>query len=70
MDAWMRQSYVGPGIAWAEAGLNISFEAERLEDMRQAVTAGKFGGLLTKVSYIAEQARNMEVPPSKHRSAR
>jgi hypothetical protein len=60
IDAWLRQSYVGPGIAWAEAGLNISFEPERLDDIRQAVAAGKFGELLTKVSYIADRATNMD----------
>jgi hypothetical protein len=26
LDAWLRQSQLGPGIAWADAGLNISFE--------------------------------------------
>jgi hypothetical protein len=39
MDAWLRQSYVGPGIAWADEGLNISFEPEFLTELRQAVAA-------------------------------
>jgi hypothetical protein len=60
LDAWLRQSPVGPGIAWADAGLNVSFEPERLEDMRQAVAAGTFDDLLTRVSYIADQEANME----------
>ena len=60
VDTWLRQSQVGPGIAWADAGLNVSFEPERLEDMRQAVAAGTFDDLLTKVSYIADQETNME----------
>ena len=60
VDTWLLQSQVGPGIAWADAGLNVSFEPERLEDMRQAVAAGTFDDLLTKVSYIADQETNME----------
>ena len=32
MDVWLRHSHAGPGIAWADAGLNISFEPERLDE--------------------------------------
>jgi len=60
MDAWLRQSYVGPGIAWADEGLNISFEPEFLTKLRQAVAAGEFDGLLTRTSYMADQATNMD----------
>ena len=37
LDAWLRQSQLGPGIAWANAGLNISFESERVEEIGRAV---------------------------------
>ncbi|MGH3166455.1 MAG: hypothetical protein ACRDN0_11255 [Trebonia sp.] len=60
LDAWLRQSHLGPGIAWADAGLNISFEPERLEEMRQAIAAGTFDNLLTRVSYIDDQMTNMD----------
>jgi hypothetical protein len=60
LDAWLRQSPAGPGIIWADAGLNISFEPERLEDIRQAVAAGTFDDLLMRVSYIADQETNMD----------
>ena len=42
MDTWLRQSQVGPGFAWADAGLPISFEPERLEEMRQIGTLGGY----------------------------
>ena len=35
VDTGLRQSQVGPGIAWADAGLNVSFEPERLEDIER-----------------------------------
>ena len=60
MDAWLRQSYVGAGIAWADEGLNISFEPEFLTTLRQAVAAGEFDDLLTRTSYVADQATNMD----------
>jgi hypothetical protein len=60
MDAWLRQSHVGPGIAWADEGLNISFEPEFLTKLRQAVAVGEFDDLLTKTSYMADQATNMD----------
>jgi hypothetical protein len=60
MDAWLRQSYVGPGIAWADEGLNISFEPELLTKLRQAVATGEFDDLLTRTSYMADQATNMD----------
>jgi hypothetical protein len=60
LDAWLRQGQLGPGIAWADAGLNISFEAERVEEMRQAVASGTFDDLLTRVSYLDEQMINMD----------
>lgn len=60
IDAWLRRSHVGPGIAWAEEGLNISFEPEFLERMRQAVAAGEFDEFLTRISYKDDQARNMD----------
>jgi hypothetical protein len=60
LDAWLRQSQVGPGIAWANEGLNISFEPERLDDMRKAVATGTFDELLTRVSNIADRETNME----------
>ena len=54
-----------PGRPWDRLGqtpgLNVTvLEPERLEDMRQAVAAGTFDDLLTKVSYIADQETNME----------
>lgn len=60
MDAWLRQSRVGPGIAWADEGLNISFEPEFLEELRQAVATGGFEELLTRTSYMADQSTNMD----------
>jgi hypothetical protein len=60
MDAWLRQSYVGPGIAWADEGLNISFEPEFLTELHQAVAAGEFDDLLSRTSYMADQATNMD----------
>jgi hypothetical protein len=60
LDAWLRQSQLCPGIAWADAGLNISFETERVEEMRQAVASGTFDDLLTRVSYLDDQMTNMD----------
>jgi hypothetical protein len=60
LDAWLRQSPLGPGIAWADAGLNISFEAERVVEMRQAIASGTFDDLLTRVSYLDDQMTNMD----------
>jgi hypothetical protein len=60
LDSWLRQSRLGPGIAWADAGLNISFEPERIEEMRQAVASGTFDDLLTRVSYLDDQMTNMD----------
>jgi hypothetical protein len=60
LDAWLRQGKIWSGIAWAESGLNISFGADFLNDMRQAVTAGEFGEFLARVSYQVEQAENMD----------
>jgi hypothetical protein len=60
LDAWLRQSKVWPGIAWAESGLDISFGADFLNEMRQAVTAGEFDQFLTRVSCQVEQVTNMD----------
>jgi hypothetical protein len=60
LDAWLRQGQVGPGIAWADAGLDISFEPERLQEMREAIANGTFNDLLERVSYIDDQLTNMD----------
>lgn len=60
LDAWLRQGRVGPGIAWADAGLDISFEQERLQEMREAIASGTFNDLLDRVSYFTDQMTNMD----------
>ena len=60
MDAWLRQSRVGPGIVWADAGLKISFDPEFPTKLRQAAAAGEFEELFTRTSYMADQSANMD----------
>jgi len=60
LDEWLRHSKIWPGIAWAESGLDLPFEANFLNDMRRAADAGEFDQFLATVSYQVEQAENMD----------
>ena len=62
LDTWLRTGKVAPGIAWAQAGLDIAFTGEFLSQFRQAVTEGPeaFEDYLMTTSYRDDQATNMD----------
>jgi hypothetical protein len=62
LDAWLRTGKVAPGIAWADAGLDIAFTDEFVGHFRQAVAGGSeaFEDYLMTTSYRGDRATNMD----------
>jgi hypothetical protein len=62
LGRWLRTGIVAPGIAWAEAALDIAFTEAFLGQFRQALAEGPaaFEDYLMTTSYRDDQATNMD----------